>query len=166
LNAGTTYRFRVKARNDVGYSSYSSVISIVAAVVPSKPSAPTTSISADNLSVIVSWDLPTDTGGVSIDSYKLEIKTSTSTYETETVNCDAENDSTIISSRTCTILASTLSTSTYNLQASDSVYARVTAYNSEGASPTSDDGNGAVLPNPPTEPGTPTSLVQDSASKT
>ena len=32
---GSTYRFRVRAQNDIGYSTYSDVISITAAIVPS-----------------------------------------------------------------------------------------------------------------------------------
>ena len=35
LSAGTSYNFRVKARNAVGSSSYSTVFTIVAATVPS-----------------------------------------------------------------------------------------------------------------------------------
>ena len=34
LSAGTTYRFRVRARNTIGLSVYSSVFSIVAGTVP------------------------------------------------------------------------------------------------------------------------------------
>ena len=35
VSAGTSYNFRIKARNAVGFSSYSSVFTIVAATVPS-----------------------------------------------------------------------------------------------------------------------------------
>ena len=35
LSAGTSYSFRVKARNAVGFSSYSTVFTIIAATVPS-----------------------------------------------------------------------------------------------------------------------------------
>ena len=34
LSAGTTYKFRVRARNGVGLSVYSSVFSIVAGTIP------------------------------------------------------------------------------------------------------------------------------------
>ena len=74
-------------------------------------------------------------------------------------DCDAENSSTIISSRTCTIPVSTLRAGPYNLIDSDSVYARVIAFNSLGDSVTSAEGNGATIPIPPTEPDAPTSLV-------
>lgn len=47
LTEGTSYKFRLRARNSVGFSSYSSVITIVAATIPSQPSAPTTALSGD-----------------------------------------------------------------------------------------------------------------------
>ena len=59
LSAGTTYAFKVRARNAVGLSSYSQVISIVAATIPSKPNAPTTSV-IDEYQISVTWNLPTD----------------------------------------------------------------------------------------------------------
>ena len=34
LSTGTTYRFRVRARNSIGLSVYSSVFSIVAGTIP------------------------------------------------------------------------------------------------------------------------------------
>jgi len=39
---GLTYRFRVKARNVVGFSSLSSELAIIAAVVPGAPLTVTT----------------------------------------------------------------------------------------------------------------------------
>ena len=38
VTAGTTYEFRVKAQNLVGFSTYSSTFEIVAATVPDAPS--------------------------------------------------------------------------------------------------------------------------------
>lgn len=40
LTHGTTYKFKVQARNSVGYSAYSSEVSILAAQVPNTPLAP------------------------------------------------------------------------------------------------------------------------------
>ena len=95
LTAGTSYNFRLRTSNAVGFSSYSTVFTIVAATVPSQPSAPTTTLSGDSANVVVAWTLPTDLGGLSILSYKLEIKTSTATFEKDLTNCDAETSSTI-----------------------------------------------------------------------
>jgi len=110
--------------------------------------------------------LPSDNGGLSIDSYKVEIKTSIDTFEKDTTDCDAENNVSIISSRTCTIPVSSLRTSPFDLANSASVYARVTATNTIGDSSSSPEGNGATIPIPPTVPDAPTSLTKVSASKT
>ena len=67
---------------------------------------------------------------------------------------------------TCTIPASVLRISPFDLITSDSVYARVTAINALGESSTSLEGNGATLPIPPTEPDAPTTLAKLSSSKT
>jgi len=132
LLAGTSYNFRVKARNAVGSSSYSAVFTIVAATVPSQPSAPTTTLSGDLASVVIAWTPPSDLGGLSISSYKLEIKTSTATFEKDLTNCDAETSSSILSSRSCSIPVATLRSSPFNLTNSASVTARVTTYNAIG----------------------------------
>lgn len=44
LTAGTTYSFKVYARNSQGYSLGSNPVSILAAQVPDTPSAPITTI--------------------------------------------------------------------------------------------------------------------------
>ena len=47
LDAGTTYTFKVEARNSYGYSAPSAAASILCATVPSMPVAPTTLVIAD-----------------------------------------------------------------------------------------------------------------------
>jgi hypothetical protein len=44
LTAGTTYKFKVQARNQYGYSDYSVEVVILAAQAPSVPNAPYTAI--------------------------------------------------------------------------------------------------------------------------
>ena len=92
-----SYKFRVNARNAVGFSSYSTIFTIAAATVPSRPSAPTTTVSGEYplTRIVFDWTLPSDTGGLTISSYKLEIKTSTSTFYREIANCDAETNASI-----------------------------------------------------------------------
>ena len=80
LSSGNSYKFRVKARNAVDFSSYSTDFTIVAVTVPSQPSAPTTTVSSDTTLILIDWNLPSDLGGLTISSYKLEIKTSTATF--------------------------------------------------------------------------------------
>ena len=49
LAAGTTYAFKVEARNSYGYSAHSAAAPILCATVPSIPVAPTTLVIADQL---------------------------------------------------------------------------------------------------------------------
>ena len=161
LIAGISYNFRLRTRNAVGFSSYSTVFTIVAATVPSQPSAPTTTLSGDSANIVIAWTLPTDLGGLSISSYKLEIKTSTATFEKDLTSCDAETSSSILSSRSCTIPVAALRSSPFNLVDSASVTARVTATNSIGSSAVSLEGNGAVLPNAVSAPTPPSVFSTD-----
>ena len=80
LSAGSANRFKVRARNAVDYSDYSDVFTITAATVPSKPATPSTTLSGDLTQVILDWSIPTDTGGLTISGYKVEIKTSGGTW--------------------------------------------------------------------------------------
>lgn len=116
------------------------------ATVPSQPSAPTTTLNGDQTLVTIDWSLPSDLGGLSIGGYKVEIKTSTGTFEKETGSCDAETDSSIIQASSCQISVSTLRASPFNLADSSSVIAIVTAFNDIGSSVTSAEGNGATIP--------------------
>jgi hypothetical protein len=47
LTTGNTYKFKVEARNSLGFSSYSSVVSILCADSPSQPNVPTSTVSAN-----------------------------------------------------------------------------------------------------------------------
>jgi len=66
LTAGVTYRFRVAARNIVGYSFMSNFISVLAAQEPDKPDPPATRLVGGN--VEISWTDP-GTGGSPITGY-------------------------------------------------------------------------------------------------
>lgn len=56
LITGNTYRFRVEARNSIGFSSFSNIIEAVAAIVPSAPAAPFTIRDVNN--IYVDWSAP------------------------------------------------------------------------------------------------------------
>ena len=62
LTADTIYKFRVEARNLIGYSASSSEVSIRAAAVPDTPIAPVTTQNLDNLEV--SWTAVYNGGSV------------------------------------------------------------------------------------------------------
>ena len=118
----------------------------------------------DEYNISISWTLPSDQGGLSIDGYKVEIKTATDTFEQDLTNCDAENEVTIISSRTCTVkVDDTLRQPPFNLADEATVTARVTAINDIGSSQVSSDGSGAIMPIKDVEPDPPTTFIRDEA---
>jgi hypothetical protein len=71
LTHGTTYKFKVQARNSVGFSAYSSEVSILAAQVPNQPLTPQTLIIDET--VVVSWKSPYN-GGSAITSFSIQIR--------------------------------------------------------------------------------------------
>lgn len=118
----------------MGLGPYSDSFQITAATVPSQPNAPTTTVDSSENNIIVAWSQPSNTGGVAITGYRITIETSSNTYLQETANCDGVNQSSIISSRTCTIPASVLRLSPFSLTTGTSVKAKVVALNSIGDS--------------------------------
>jgi hypothetical protein len=109
---GTTYYFKVQARNLEGYGSFSDEISALAAEVSSKPDAPVTVWSSDFVSVV--WTEP-DTNGAAITSYTIYIRTSDLvTYQIESTSCDGSVQA-IIDNRYCTIHVSLLTSAPFNL---------------------------------------------------
>jgi hypothetical protein len=94
LYSGTTYGFKVKARNSVGYGELSDEILILAAQIPDVPDAPTTTIS-DRWNVVIDWTAPYN-GGTPITSYTIEIRTADVTvFTVDSVDCSG-SDSTIV----------------------------------------------------------------------
>ena len=59
LTAGKTYKFKVEARNSIGYSEESNELTAIAAIVPVAPGAPSTIMDVNN--VILSWSSPSQT---------------------------------------------------------------------------------------------------------
>jgi len=70
LVLGTTYEFKVEARNEIGYSPASEIYSILHALAPEQPLAPTTVNSGTE--VLISWIAPSDRGSA-ITSYTISI---------------------------------------------------------------------------------------------
>lgn len=66
LTEGTSYVFKVAARNSVGLSALSNQVKILAAQIPDVPTAPTTTVQGDD--VKITWTKPY-TGGSEITSY-------------------------------------------------------------------------------------------------
>jgi len=104
-----------------------------------------------------------DQGGKSVTGYRIYIETSSSTFEQETTNCDGVNNSSVVSSRTCTISANVLRASPFSLTTGTSVKAKLIAFNIIGDSAESAIGSGAVMPIPPTVASAPLVLARNEA---
>ena len=74
LTGGKRYYFRVFARNAVGWGVPSAVLNAVVRSVPAAPSI--TSATPGNRSVTVRWNAPTNTGGLPINGYLVQLSTS------------------------------------------------------------------------------------------
>ena len=70
LTAGVTYRFKIAARNNEGYSALSDYVEILAAQMPDKPAPPTTTLVGENIEI--TWDAPPN-GGSPITNYAIRI---------------------------------------------------------------------------------------------
>lgn len=66
LTAGTTYKFRVEARNMLYFSDASDSVSILCAMAPQTPAMPTSENSLDQVNIY--WSAPA-TNGLAISSY-------------------------------------------------------------------------------------------------
>lgn len=86
MTAGTTYEFKIEARNQFGDSTFSDTLSLLCAFIPAVPESVATVI--DGSSVKVSWSLST-TNGSPITNYKVYIKEiGLETYTLENTDCD------------------------------------------------------------------------------
>ena len=92
--------------------------------------------------------------------------TATGTFEKDLTNCNAESDSTIISSTSCTIPTLALRSDPFFLADSATIYARVTAINDIGVSSISTEGSGAAMPIADVAPDPPVSFLRNEAATT
>jgi hypothetical protein len=134
LDQGNTYKFRVYACNQVGYSEASEEIHILTAIIPDAPSDVLTTVVAND--IVITWSSPSEDFlqdyGANLLHYTIEIQGGDETsYFTELTHCNGA-DSGIISSLECSIPISVLLGSPFLL--STNVYARVSASNVVGES--------------------------------
>lgn len=117
--------------------------------MPDKPSAPVTSFSL--LSVVVTWTAPPNRGSA-ITSYTIKFRQSDgTTYTEDKAICDGSLAATR-NARSCTIPSVRFTTSPYNIQWGQEIWATVVATNIKGSSLVSDGGNGAVILTNPAAP--------------
>jgi hypothetical protein len=110
---GTTYQFRVRAKNYWGWGSYSSTVSIKAAKAPAQMSSAVTSIDTATGGVKILWTAP-NTNSDTITAYKIEMLDHTgTTWSQDLVHCDGTN-SVIKSNLYCIVPMSVLITAPFN----------------------------------------------------
>jgi hypothetical protein len=97
VTAGSTYKLRVRAQNDLGVGLYSPILSVIPSSVPSQMTAAVTTV--ESVYVKIAWTAP-DTNGAAITAYKIFIKDSTGAYLEETSFCPG-TDSNLISNAYC-----------------------------------------------------------------
>jgi hypothetical protein len=149
LTPGSTYAFKVEARNSVGLSLPSSSVSILCASPPSTPAAPQTSNLGDN--IVVTWTAPSPNGST-ITAYQVVFKHSDGvTYSTELTNCNG-SQAAIVSALSCSVPSITFTGTPFGLAWGSSISAQVIATNIKGSSPVSPSGNGAIILKVPDAP--------------
>ena len=141
LTSGQSYKFKVQARNSVGYSEFSNEITVLAAQIPNTPNAPTTTFLTT--SVQIEWTTPVFSGSP-VTAFEIYIRQSDMMYSLEFNQCDGSLPS-IVSSQSCTVDVQTLRDAPFSLNWGDSVFATIIAVNTYGDSATSQPGNGAVI---------------------
>lgn len=150
LNAGQNYKFKVQARNAVGYSADSAEVTIRAARIPDAPTGVLTSFGTT--AVQISWTKPYN-GGSLITAYTVEIRHSDGiSFSEDDTYCDG-TVSTLVSTRTCSIPIDKIRAAPYLHDWGAHIWARVKAVNIVGSSEFSAEGNGAQIitnPDPPT----------------
>jgi hypothetical protein len=120
LTPGNTYQFKVQAENAHGLSAYSESISVLAAYYPEPPQDIATANALHQVEVTWSEAIA---NGLPITAYELYfVAKDGQTYPLGTNECDGTS-AIIIQERICHINLSTLTSSPFNLEQGDSVFA-------------------------------------------
>ena len=155
LVPGANYRFKVQARNSVGFSLLSTDVTIRAARRPDAPeNVITTNILNTNISI--SWSAPYD-GGSPITSYVIQIQRSDNVSYAENSYCLGTNLE-ILTTTQCTVTIDSIKAAPFTLPWGSHVNVQVSAVNLVGSSPYSALGNGAIII---TNPFAPQNLTED-----
>ena len=132
---GETYAVYVAARNKWGWGPDSPIASILAATTPGAPGIPVTAIDVASGAVTITWTAPTATGGVTTDSYVIEILGGDALTWRQDAACDGTNSG-IVAALTCTVpmtsLVATAVASDHALAFDSLVLVRVSGVNVRG----------------------------------
>ena len=129
VTAGATYLFQVQAKNKWGWGALSSSGSILAATVPATMGTATTEIDAATGGVKISWAAPTETGGLAISAYLVEILGSGPAWASDTA-CPGTGAA--LADLSCIIPMANLAASPHSLAFDSLVEVRISATNAQG----------------------------------
>lgn len=132
FSSGTTYYFKVQAFNEFGESPMSAPILVITASVPVQLALPTVALAADPLFVDATWAVTSDARGSPVTQYRVKFRGSDNLFYIPTgTPCDP---ATPVTTTTCSVLMSVLTSAPYSLAAGATIVARVEAYNAIGYS--------------------------------
>ena len=133
LTFGTTYEFKVQARNEYGYSDDSATLTLLCAFIPDPPLTITTTNT--NELVTIQWDDPI-ANGYPIHAYRIFVlghDGTTYSEEISPLDCDGTLTD-VVNNRQCTISLETLKISPFNLVKDESVWVKIASINTYGES--------------------------------
>jgi hypothetical protein len=131
VTEGSTYRFKVRARNVYGWGPFSPEVSIAATDVPSQMQVVTTSIVGT--SARITWTAPAS-NGATITAYEILIRHADGTTLSAAATCDGA-DPVIVGARQCEVPLATLRAAPYSLARGALVQAKARALNAQGYGP-------------------------------
>lgn len=128
VSGGSTYKFKVRARNVYGYGSFSATeLSVTPSDVPGKVAI--AEVKNVGTNVEIKWTAPNSHSSL-ISKYEIWFKKSDGSFTLETTACDGSNAG-ISSLLTCTEPMTTLQTLT-GLSVDKVIQVKIRAYNSNG----------------------------------
>lgn len=131
LQQGTSYDFKLQARNEDGISDFSDVITVLAAKIPGDLLVPTIEFSFPYY--IFKWQTPVDAGGSPLKGYKVTMFDSSDVrFSLNESDCDT---STTSLETECRIEAERLTSNPFDLVTGNTFIIKVAAINEFGDSP-------------------------------
>jgi len=128
LTEGTSYLFRVRALNAIGWGSYSATVTIIPSEEPDKVDPPTVSVVGSN--VKIEWNVPDD-HGAAITAYQIKVLESDDLTYSESAYCDGTATS-VVTNALCFIPMTALHSSPFSLPYDELIEVIVRAENSRG----------------------------------
>ena len=125
LTTGSTYKFAIAGKNELGEGQLSDILTLVCATKPQIPTAPSTQIQGSN--VLITWISP-DNGGSTIQSFRIQVANALGLF----VNLELTATGTSF-----VVPISSLTSDPFNLMQGNLVKAKISATNSIGEGPVS-----------------------------